>query len=108
MLYKMGYLGYIVQNANNGNSERQHFLDACDISYFAEADDLMTAERVAYIIHPALSKTIEKKYNKLFMHFSGFILGKGLPVEGNVLVQMLEDRRTLDKTSFISKYYYSP
>ncbi|MDD6810557.1 MAG: metallophosphoesterase [Lachnospiraceae bacterium] len=108
MLYNMGYLGYIVQNPSNANDEIQHFLDASDISYFTESDDLITADRVAYIVHPALSKAIEKKYNKGFMHFSGFILGKGLTVETRVLMQMLDDRKTLEMDSFVRKYYFKP
>lgn len=108
MLYNMGYLGFIVENPNNTNSETQQFLDASEISYFVEGDDLMTDDRVAYIIHPALTKTIEKKFNKGFMHFSGFVLGKGLHVETKIMAEMIEDRRELDRKSFIEKYYYTP
>lgn len=108
MLFNMGYLGYIIENPNNTNSEIQQFLDASEISYFVEDDDLMTDHRAAYIIHPALTKTIEKKFNKGFMHFSGFVLGKGLCVETKVMTEMIEDRKKLDKASFIEKYYYKP
>lgn len=108
MLYNMGYLGYIVPNSNNDNDEIQHFLDAGDISYFTECDDLITADRVAYIIHPALTKTIEKKYNKSLVHFSGFILGKGLRVDSKVISKMIEDRKKLDDSDFLVKYYYKP
>ena len=108
VLYKLGYMGYIVQNTNNENVDQQVFLDAGEISYFAETDDLMAAARVAYIIHPALSKTIQRKYNKSFLHFSGFILGKNLPVETGVIKQMLEDKAVLNTHDFIKKYYYNP
>lgn len=108
MLFNMGYLGYIVENPNNTNSEIQQFLDASEISYFIEDDDLMTDDRVAYIIHPALTKTIEKKFNKGFMHFSGFVLGKGLRVETEIMAAMIEDRKTLDRDAFLRKYYYKP
>ena len=91
----MGYLGYIVSNSNNDNCEPQQFLNASEVSYFIESDDLMTADRVAYIIHPALTKVIEKKFNKSFMHFSGFILGKGLSVESEIISKMVEDRKNL-------------
>lgn len=108
MLYNMGYLGYIIQNSNNTNQEIQQFLDASEITYIMESDDLMTADRVAYIIHPALTKAIEKKFNKQFMHFSGFILGKGLTVETEVMSQMLEDKKRLNNDTFTNKYYHKP
>ena len=108
MLFNMGYLGYIIENPNNTNSEIQRFLDAAEISYFVEDDDLMTDNRVAYIIHPALTKTIEKKFNKSFMHFSGFILGKGLRVETKIMAEMIEDRKRLENDAFLRKYYFRP
>ncbi len=108
MLYKMGYLGYLMHNSNNNKNDKQQFLDACEISYFVESDDLKSTERVAYIIHPALSKAIERKYNKQFKHFSGFILGKDLPVQSAVIIQMMLDKKTLLKEDFITKYYCEP
>lgn len=108
MLYNMGYLGYIRPNPNNTNSESQQFLDSSEISYFVEADDLITADRVAYIVHPALTKAIEKKFNKTFMHFSGFILGKGLKVQTELMSNMINDRKKLDPEEFLSKYYFKP
>lgn len=108
VLYNMGYLGYIVQNSNNSTNEIQRFLDASEICYFIERDDLMSVERVAYIIHPALTKTIEKKYNKSFMHFTGFILGKGISVETKLLKQILDDKRVLSQADFLLKYYFKP
>lgn len=108
MLYNMGYLGYVMRNKNNSKDEIQQFLNANDITYFIEQDDLQTGDRVAYIIHPALSKTIESKFNKTFMHFSGFILGKGLVVESEKLQKILDDRKILSKDEFVQKYYCSP
>ena len=108
MLYNMGYLGYILSNHNNSAKEIQHFLDSNEVCYFVEKDDLNSNERVAYIIHPALTKTIEKKYNKRFMHFSGFILGKGLTVDTDVVSQMISDKQKLNKQEFESKYYHKP
>ena len=54
MLYNMGYLGYILPNLSNARSKTQQFLDSSEISYFTEADDLLPADRVAYIIHPVV------------------------------------------------------
>ncbi len=108
MLYNMGYMGYIIRNSNNDIDDVQIFLDASEISYFVERDDLNTVDRAAYIIHPALTKTIGKKFNKSFMHFTGFILGKGLQVDVTLLDKMLDDRKQLTHEEFISKYYYKP
>ena len=61
-----------------------------------------------FLIHPALTKTIEKKYNKTFMHFSGFILGKGLKEKSELLLNIMEARKILSEEKFISKYYFRP
>ena len=42
------------------------------------------------------------------MHFSGFVLGKGLRVETEIMAAMIEDRKTLDRDAFLRKYYYKP
>ena len=101
-------MGYITPNPNNNNSEIQRFLNASEVSYFIESDDLMTSKRVAYIIHPALSKTIERKFNRSYMHFAGFILGKGLSVKTSILTKLLNDKKTLSSEDFLSKYYHRP
>lgn len=108
VLYNLGYLGHIMVNNNNSEGDIQCFLDASEITYFHESDQLFLTNRVAYIVHPALSKCIERKYNKNFKHFSGFILGKGMKVEKNTLTQMLLDRNDLDRDVFMQKYYYTP
>ncbi len=108
MLYNMGYLGYILKNSNNSNQEVMNFKDSSQISYFYEKDTLITADRAAYIIHPALTKAIEKNYNKSLMHFSGFILGKGRTVDKEILSKIIEDKKNLDAEVFKSKYYFKP
>ncbi len=105
VLYNFGYLGYIRQNRNNEIDDVQIFADASDIGYFVEEDDLFISNTVAYIIHPALTKTIEKKYNKNLLHFSGFILGKNLPVKKDILKQLIKDKSHLPNEEFIAKYY---
>lgn len=76
MLYNMGYLGYIMPNHSNTSNVVQQFLNASEISYFIENDDLMTVDRVAYIIHPALTKTIEKNIINLLCIFQNLFLEK--------------------------------
>lgn len=106
VLLNLGFLGYIRVNNNHSEGDSQYFLDASEITYFHESDQLFLADRVAYIVHPALSKCIERNYHRRFKHFSGFILGKGMKVEKNILTQMLEDRDKLTREAFVQKYYY--
>ena len=106
VLFNLGFLGYIMVNYNHSGDDLQCLLDASEITYFHESDRLFLANRVAYIVHPALSKCIELKYNSNFKHFSGFILGKGMRVEKSMLTQMLEDRNILSSDDFLQKYYY--
>lgn len=108
VLLNLGFLGYIRVNNNHSEGDIQYFLDASEITYFHESDQLFLTNRVAYIVHPALSKCIERKYNRNFKHFSGFILGKGMRVEKSILIQMLEDRDKLAREVFEQKYYYIP
>lgn len=42
------------------------------------------------------------------MHFSKFILGKGLHVESKIIHQMVEDKKNLSNEEFLSKYYFKP
>ena len=108
MLYNLGYLGCIKQNASNKAHAVQEFLDSASISYFSEKDTLLIDKRVAYIIHPSLTKTISKTFNKSMKRFKGFILGKNHLVEAEVLSQMLKDRKEMSEEEFVEKYYYSP
>ena len=42
------------------------------------------------------------------MHFSGFILGKGLKVETELMSRMMDDKKNLKPGEFLSKYYFKP
>lgn len=106
MLYNMGYLGHITPNPNHSGAETQNFLNSNQISYFIEEDDLQTEKRTLYIMHPALSKSIQRKYCKTFLHFSGFILGKGIKVDKELLLNILNDRKKMNLDEFENKYYY--
>lgn len=105
VLYSLGYLGCINKNNNNNIDSIQKFKDSSDIGYFIERDVIFLDSAVAYIIHPALTKTIESKYNRSMWHFAGFILGKGLPVDEKLWSQIMIDKESLSDAEFLNKYY---
>lgn len=76
------------------------------IAYFIEQDDLQAGDGVAYIIHPALSKIIEGKFNRTITHFSGFILSKGSVVGAERTGEFLTIEK-LSKDEFEQGYYCS-
>lgn len=58
-----------------------------------------------YILHPALTKSIEKINKQHIKHFNGFILGKDIEVKKDKLIEILQDHKTLPKEVFEKKYY---
>lgn len=105
-LKNLGMLGYVVLSENGLNYSIQHFLAAKDITYFHDEDDLKVNNKTLYLIHPALTKSIEKLRNdKKIMHFSGFLIGRDIQVKQSVLKTILDEKRTLPKIEFEKKYY---
>lgn len=60
-----------------------------------------------YVLHPALTKSIDKLQRKKIKHFNLFVLGKGMSVPQDKLMQLVADYRnnTIKKSDFDSKYY---
>lgn len=105
-LYNLGMLGYIVISANGIEHSLQIFLSSEDVTYFHEQDDLQINENTLYLIHPALTKSIEKlKSDKKIMHFSGFVIGKGIKVRQAFLQSIIRDKKSLPQNIFNEKYY---
>ena len=105
-LKNLGMLGYIVLSENGLNYSIQHFLAAKDITYFHDEDDLKVNNKTLYLIHPALTKSIEKLRNdKKIMHFSGFLIGRDIQVKQSVLKTILNEKHTLPRIEFEKKYY---
>lgn len=105
-LKNLGMLGYIVFSENKLRVSTQHFLKAQDVTYFHDEDDLQINPDTLYLIHPALTKSIEKLRNgRKIMHFCGFLIGKDIQVQQIVLREILADRQILSPYEFERKYY---
>lgn len=112
MLYRLGLLGRIMINTSNENDEKQEFLHSKAITYIQEEDELHIASDglhmasdVLYLLHPALSKSIEKTFNKQILHFKGFIIGKNREVPSRLLEEILKAHDDLSEDDFIKTYY---
>ena len=60
-----------------------------------------------YLIHPALTKSIEQKIRnrKNILHFNAFIIGKGLTASKDDLQKIMADKLSMSKREFEAKYY---
>ena len=105
VLKNLGMLGYIVLSENSLPYSMENFLSARDVTYFHDEDCLQINENTMYLIHPALTKSIEKLKNRKIMHFSGFLIGKNIQVNQRILRTIFEDKRLLTKHDFERKYY---
>lgn len=105
-LKNLGMLGFIVLSENGLSNSIQQFLGAQEVTYFHDEDDLQINPDTLYLIHPALTKSIEKlKNGRKIMHFCGFLIGKDIQVQQTVLREILEDKKTMSPHIFEKKYY---
>lgn len=105
-LYKLGMLGYVVPSENRNDYATQEFLSSDRITYFHEEDNLQINGQTLYLIHPALTKSIEKlKSGKKIKHFTGFIIGKGIEVKQSTLQQILKSHKESTKEDFVHFWY---
>ena len=105
MLYNLGMLGYIVVSEDHSIFKTQMFLDSKDVTYFHDQDVLQINAHTMYLLHPAITKSIEKIKNDKIKHFCGFLIGKGTQVKQSVLCEILKDRSEMDPDEFEKKYY---
>jgi hypothetical protein len=105
-LKNLGMLGYLILQDGDGLYSIQRFVEAKHITYFHDLDNLNVNKKALYLIHPALTKSIEKlKNNSKIMHFKGFIIGSDIQVRNDLLKQIFCDRTVLSKGAFENKYY---
>ena len=104
MLYKLGFLGQIKVHAWNENTE-QVFADSQDVTYITGDKLIYLSSEIVYVLHPALTKSIEK-LNKKVRHFSKFIIGKGLLVSRPQILKLHEDFKTMRRRLFDKEYFY--
>ena len=107
MLYKLGMLGIIPTSLNREGYVTQEFLDSTKVTYITGNDLLNVNNDCIYVLHPALTKSIDKLQRKKIKHFNLFVLGKGMSVPQDKLMQLVADYRnnTIKKSDFDSKYY---
>lgn len=106
MLYKLGMLGQMHINNGSRNDIEQKFLHSKEITYLRGKDLVNVNSQSIYILHPALTKSIELIKNKHIKHFTGFILGKGRRVPKIKLEMLMKDYSELTPREFEAKYYY--
>lgn len=105
MLYKLGMLGVISVNISREGDVVQEFLHSKKVTYINGNDLLNVNEDCLYILHPALTKSIDKIQGRKIMHFNAFILGKGMKVPQDKLYNLISDYKNLKKAEFENKYY---
>ena len=105
-LRNLGMLGTLVVSLNQINIVYQSFLDSAEVTYFHDTDSIHLNDHTMYLIHPALTKSIEKlKNGDKIMHFRGFLIGKGIGVKQEILRKVLQDKQRMAKEDFEKAYY---
>lgn len=105
MLYKLGMLGQICLSDSRESDIEQNFLDSKDITYITGNELININEDIIYVLHPALTKSIEHYKHKI-MHFKGFILGKGLKVSKDIIKKLTVDYNEMSKVEYEKNYFY--
>lgn len=106
MLYQIGLLGRAFYNSNINKDGEQVFIDLKNITYYRDKAEIFPNDETLYILHPALTKCIEKNIRgSSIMHFCGFVLGKGLPVPRDIHRELLINKKKMDAKNFEAKYY---
>ena len=104
MLYKLGFLGQL-KNHNWKKELEQDFIDSRDVSYITGENLINLNSDIIYMLHPALTKSIEHM-NKKVKHFSGFIIGKGQKVLVDKVLELQKDYSSMVIKDFNQKYFY--
>lgn len=106
MLYQIGLLGRASYNFSINKESEQFFITSKDITYYRDEAEIYPNNETLFIIHPALTKCIEKNIRGAsIMHFRGFILGKGLTIPRDIHRELLENKEKMDAKSFENMYY---
>ena len=105
LLYNLGMLGYLIAQDGNNYPVKQRFKNAEEITYCHEKDHLYINRNTLYIIHPALTKSIEYIVKRRILHFSGFILGKDIEVPQAIVRKLFVDYKAMTRDNFKLKYY---
>lgn len=105
MLFKLGMLGQIKTNHGWNKDAEQEFVHSKDVTYITGVQLINLNRDTIYILHPALTKSIEH-LNVKVRHFSGFILGKELKVSQEKLEELKRDFNGLKNKEYEKKYFF--
>lgn len=104
VLYQLGMLGVILYN-NRDENIKQCFMHSKDITYILGNNQLKLNQNTLYVLHPALTKSVEKLKQKDILHFTGFIIGKENIVKKKYIEVLLDDKKKLNSNNFREKYF---
>ena len=87
----------------------QEFLDSTKVTYITGNDLLNVNNDCIYVLHPALTKSIDKLQRKKIKHFNLFVLGKGMSVPQDKLMQLVADYRnnTIKKNTGYKPFHWN-
>ena len=105
MLYKLGMLGQLKVFHTWIKDVKQKFLHSKEVTYITGKQLINLNKDTIYILHPALTKSIEHMGRKV-RHFSGFILGKGMSVPEDILRDLVSDFENMTDDEYDKKYFY--
>lgn len=106
MLYELGMLGIIRLKNNYSEYIIQQFKHSKEVTYILGNNILKVGSDIIFVLHPALTKSIQVLKQKKIKHFKGFIIGKDNKVSCEYIEQLLKDYKNLSISDFNSKYYY--
>lgn len=109
MLYQIGYLGTIKFENSRNKYVKQKFIDSKDVTYVTGIDIIGETmdNNTIYLLHPALTKSIDRFFNKI-KHFNYFIIGKDSKVEKNIVEKILNDYNKMSIDEFENEYFNIP
>lgn len=108
MLYRLGLLGRLKYSNSNSADVPQEFLASREITYVRPTDVLNINENTIYLLHPALTKSIEALKGHNIQHFNGFIIGREIQVPNTLIKELLDEHKNLRHDAFKKKRFCLP
>lgn len=103
VLYKLGMLGKISLSGYMDVS--MEFCDAKDVTYINSREIENLNDHMIYVLHPALTKSIDKIFRPI-LHFGGFIIGKDLKVNREMIYELKTCYETQDVKAYEKRFFF--
>lgn len=84
----------------------QEFCEAKDVTYISSREIENLNDHMIYVLHPALTKSIDTIYQPL-MHFGGFIIGKDQRVNRKLIEELKICYESEDIKAYEKKYFFT-